>query len=472
MHVTPLPWIASGTNALGRETTIVSTHLEATRGKTRPILRSGSSLWMLQQLGVTSDTRSHGLRTRSSRKTFYFGRLYNHTCPDSTTSTTVVLMASVLNDTITGTSAVQCSPTYFQHLVSVTVPPPPSQALETLVVPGTTQEFIVDGWQGMLLGINSTIQTYSDNAINAGVNFNLQTDLFLGWGTATLDWQTCDCDPWFSVAGHGQTVNATDLMNPDVLANATAGLFTEVWSDLADRLLFTSGPSPTMLTGRIQGSRSQLVSRAKSIRVAQAALIFLVIALVVGYSIRPRADLPLNPSSLIAHAFLLRASHDKISETMKDTPIMSGDQTRVALRDWNFRIENQEHFFITPERQTEASLPELKGLEMERAWRPPILHPMFKLSLALIVIGTILSLEFALRHSTSHQGFGSLAGEDWWTYIASGYLFFLCGVKRNIRTIDYSSPRKRNNTMIGGVPAMSACRFSRKIYVLWVPTSC
>jgi hypothetical protein len=209
----------------------------------------------------------------------------------------------------------------------------------------------------MLLGINSTIQTYSNLAINAGVNFNLQSDLFLGWGTATLDWQTCDCDPWFSLAGHGQTVNATDLMNPEVLANATTGLFTEVWSDLAERLLFTSGPSPTRLTGRIQGSRSQLVSRAKSIRVAQASLIFLVIALVVGYSIRPRADLPLDPSSLIAHAFLLRASHDKISEIMKDTPIMSGDQTRVALRDWNFRIENQEHFFITSERQKEASSP-------------------------------------------------------------------------------------------------------------------
>lgn len=62
---------------------------------------------------------------------------------------------------------------------------------------------------------------------------------------------------------------------------------------------------------------------------------------------------------------------------------------------------------------------------MERAWRPPILHPMFKLSLALIIVGTILSLEFALRHSTSHQGFGSFPGQDWWTYVASGYLFFL-----------------------------------------------
>lgn len=62
---------------------------------------------------------------------------------------------------------------------------------------------------------------------------------------------------------------------------------------------------------------------------------------------------------------------------------------------------------------------------MEQVWRPPILHPMFKLSLALIIVGTILSLEFALRHSTSHHGFGSSDGQDWWTYVASGYLFFL-----------------------------------------------
>jgi hypothetical protein len=144
-------------------------------------------------------------------------------------------------------------------------------------------------------------------------------------------------------------------MNPEILANATTGLFTEVWSDLAERLLFTSGPSPTKLAGRIQGSSAQFVSRSKSIRVALAALIFLVIALIVGYSIRPRADLPLDPSSLIAPAFLLQAGHDKISEIMKDTPIMSENQTRVALRDWNFRMENEEHFLITSELRKEAS---------------------------------------------------------------------------------------------------------------------
>jgi hypothetical protein len=91
--------------------------------------------------------------------------------------------------------------------------------------------------------------------------------------------------------------------------------------------------------------------------VAQAALIFLVIALVVGYSIRPRADLPLDPSSLIAHALLLRAGHDKISEIMKDTPIMSENQTRVALRNWNFCMENEEHILITSELRKEASSP-------------------------------------------------------------------------------------------------------------------
>ncbi|KAJ7778071.1 hypothetical protein B0H14DRAFT_2631423 [Mycena olivaceomarginata] len=186
------------------------------------------------------------------QKTFYFGRLYNHTCPNSTTSTTVVIMAFVLNDTIMGTSAVQCSPTYFQHLVLVTVPPPSSLALETLVVPGTTKEFIVDGWQGMLLGINSTIQTYSSPAINTGINFNLQSNLFLGWGTATLDWQTCDCDPWFFSAGHGQTVNTTDLMNPEVLANATMKLFTKVWFDLAEQffLIFKSSICPSLQAAR------------------------------------------------------------------------------------------------------------------------------------------------------------------------------------------------------------------------------
>jgi hypothetical protein len=84
--------------------------------------------------------------------------------------------------------------------------------------------------------INSTIQTQSSVAVNAGVNFNLQSDLFLGWGPAALDWETCDCDPWFSLAGHGQTLNATDFMNPEILANATTGLFTEVWSDVEVRL--------------------------------------------------------------------------------------------------------------------------------------------------------------------------------------------------------------------------------------------
>lgn len=61
------------------------------------------------------------------------------------------------------------------------------------------------------------------------------------------------------------------------------------------------------------------------------------------------------------------------------------------------------------------------------AWRPTILHPVFKVLLAVFLLGTIIALEFTLRRSIANDGFADLRSADQtsWTYFAPAYLFLL-----------------------------------------------
>jgi hypothetical protein len=80
------------------------------------------------------------------------------------------------------------------------------------------------------------------------------------------------------------------------------------------------------------------------------------------------------------------------------------------------------------------------SLDAAPAWRPAILHPLFKGALTLILLGTIIALELTLRRSTTNDGFADLHSADQtsWTYFAPLYLF-LVGVLLSSYTFSIST---------------------------------
>ncbi|KAJ7112086.1 hypothetical protein C8R44DRAFT_882494 [Mycena epipterygia] len=366
----------------------------------------------------------------------YFGRVYNHTCPGSSVYTTALVLASMSNFTFVSASAAECSPTYSQYLLDVSVPP--SAPVEASVASHTADSAMIDGWRGMLQWINST------NGVQRGhtVSTSLEGDLFGAWGNTAMESTNCDCDPWFFLIGHGQNVSAPDLMNPSTLMNASAETFPGVFSDVAQALLVKTAPtSAAPLSGTVKNVTRQLVARETSVRIAQAALSVLLAAVVGVYLLRPQTILPMDPSSIAVQAFLLKSDHDDISAIIKDTVTATNAETSVLLEDWSFSIANDEEFRIKTERS--GTVPPIAPKFIKApVWRPFVLHPIFKVSLCLIVIGTIIGLEIGLRKSESNRGFADFipSNQDSWTYAAPAYLFvlgiFLSSYTFSVRTLE------------------------------------
>ncbi|KAJ6543047.1 hypothetical protein B0H19DRAFT_1172654 [Mycena capillaripes] len=353
----------------------------------------------------------------------YYGRLYNHTCPGSSSYTTALVLAAIHNFTYVSASAVECSPSYSQYHLDVSVSSSSSAPVAASILSHSQDLSMISGWRGMLQWINTTEGVQRGHTVST----SLEGDLFGAWGNTAIAQTSCDCDPWFFLIGHTLNVSAPELMNTGTLMNASSTTFPGVFSDIVQSLLMTPAPSSAApLPGNIQYTTRQLVASQTSVRIAQAALSVLLATVVGVYFLRPQANLPLNPSSMAAQAFLLKSDHDKISAIIKDTVTITTAETRVLLDDWSFSIHNEKEFQIRTERHGSLSPVPPKFVKAP-VWRPPILHPVFKASLCLIVIGTIIALELALRKSQHDGGFANFvpSSRQGWTYVAPAYLFLL-----------------------------------------------
>ncbi|KAJ7665602.1 hypothetical protein B0H17DRAFT_1184527 [Mycena rosella] len=353
-------------------------------------------------------------------QTYFYGRVYNHTCPGSSNYTTILAMATMSNFGFVSATGMECSPSYFQHTLSVSVPAS-SSPLTASVVRGSTEAFPAPEWAGILQWINST--NGMDRDIGPAISF--EQDPWEIWGNNAIS-GTCDCDPWFYLVGHAQNVTQVQLMDAGTLLNTSRVSFAEVWMDLAQSLLMTQDHSSASLPGNVTIIIKQLVARPTSVRIAQAALAVLLAVTLAVYFLQPRPNLPMDPSSIAAQAFLLRNSHEEISTVIKDTATMSAQETEVALQDCQFAVVNQRHFLITSRRGEEkARMP--PSFTPGIPWRPTILHPLFKGFLGLVLVATIIALELALRRSMAKNGFTDFNSNDQhsWTYLPPAYLFVL-----------------------------------------------
>ncbi|KAF7372630.1 TLDc domain-containing protein [Mycena venus] len=298
-------------------------------------------------------------------------------------------------------------------------------------------------WDGILQYINST------NSAGIGedglplTEANFQMDPWEIWGNAAISEESCDCDPWFYLVGHGQNISDLELFNAEMLANASKTTFQGVWADLAQTLLFTDSntSSPSLIEGTVTMSDPRLVAKQTSVRVAQAALGVLVLVTIAVWVLQPRADLPMDPASIAAQAFFLKHSNDTVANAVRSTVTMDNEATNAILKDWEFTVKNEGDFTIVTRWKGDMRLPMVPSSPgVTPKWRPFILHPMIKIVLALVLIATIIALELALRRSDTNHGFADLnsSNQNLWTYLAPVYLFFL-GIFLSSYTFSVSS---------------------------------
>ncbi|KAJ7716309.1 hypothetical protein B0H16DRAFT_1890221 [Mycena metata] len=354
----------------------------------------------------------------------YLGRVYNHTCPGSSVYTTVIVLVHTQNFTITSTSAVECEPSYFQYLVDVSVSPASTGPVDASIISRSVDSSMNDGWRGMVQWLNSTNGGQRGNSVST----SREGDPFSAWGdVAGTRTVSCDCDPWLFLIAHGHNSTFPDLMDTATLLNASAGAFPRVFSSVAQALFLPAAPTTSApLLGTVQNTTRQLVATPTSIRIAQATLGVLLFALLAVYSLRPRVDLPMDPSSMAAQAFLMKSNHDALSVIIKDSITVTSAETKILLNDWSFSVDNGKELRISAHRN-ENNPPVVPNFVQAPVWRPMILHPVFKIALCLIVVGTIVGLQYGLRHSQSNRGFADFvpSNQNGWTYAAPAYLFLL-----------------------------------------------
>jgi hypothetical protein len=228
----------------------------------------------------------------------------------------------------------------------VIVPASPLQ-INSSVVDGTTEPFEFAG--------GNTAITW----VNTQNNRNITGDPFSGFPVAGNGSQISlkySVDPWFYMIFHGEGATFDDMVDAGKLGNLSQTMFTKLWSDLAQQFL-----RPTSVSLGVDGSvstiKEQIVARHISVRIAQTALALMVLTTVGVVLLRPRTNLPRDPSSLAAIACLLRSSEGEIWNAMHGTGAMSGEAMASKLEHWNFAtIRKGRNFLVTAERAPESKV--------------------------------------------------------------------------------------------------------------------
>ncbi|KAJ7063804.1 hypothetical protein C8F01DRAFT_1229445 [Mycena amicta] len=336
---------------------------------------------------------------------YYYGQVVNHTCADS--SSTMLIM---------------------------------KPASSPLVVP----------WESLLQDMS--------NALSVGRNpgdfdgFGFQSDPWPTWGNDAVS-INCDCDPWFFLVGHGQNLSEVDMFSGGVsaatLANASRVTFAQVWSDYANSALVTPPANLIEFEDQVLQTRTQLMARSTSIRIAEAAVAALAVVAIAVYFLQPKPNLPINPASIAAQAVLLQASHAQLTAAIRDTATMNSADTRTALKASEFAMADNRS--VNPKKNSN--------------WMPPFLHIVFRIFLVLLLAGAIVTLELTLRRSVANNGFADLpaSGEQWWTYISPAFLFLL-GILLASYTFNLSSLEPYFAMARSPQPASRSVRYTPQHY--------
>ncbi|KAJ7181339.1 hypothetical protein C8R43DRAFT_1116720 [Mycena crocata] len=274
-------------------------------------------------------TDTNHLLVCSNGPTCYVGRVYNHTCPGSLTYTTAVVLARTTNFTFVSATAVECSPSYSEYVVDVSVAPTSSAPVNSTIVSRSADAVMNDSLHGMLQWLNTSNSGPPRANTVTGSN---EMDTFFYWGDVVEDGSPCDCDPWLFLIAHAQHRNISDFMEPGTLLNASVESFPGVFADVAQALLMSAAPaSSAPLPGTVERVVRQLVARPTSVRIAQATMSLLLILVIAVYFYRPHTNLPMNPASIASQVLLMTSNHEKLSGIIQDTITQTSAESQTLL---------------------------------------------------------------------------------------------------------------------------------------------
>lgn len=224
---------------------------------------------------------------------------------------------------------------------------PPNLPISSSIAAGTSESFNFPDGDTILSWLNTQNWDF------------LGDDPFTGIKTSN-NGHTSDAnssfDPWFYIIYHGEGAAFNDFLDPGKLKNLSEKVFDGMWIDFAQNFVQPSS-SRMEAEGSVAISRRLLMARPISARIAQATLASMALAILIAFLLRPRTNLPRDPSSVAAIASLLRPSEGEIRNAMHGVGAMSEKCMISRLECWNFFTTGQGRgFVIAADRASESNV--------------------------------------------------------------------------------------------------------------------
>ncbi|KAH9914288.1 uncharacterized protein B0H18DRAFT_138450 [Fomitopsis serialis] len=366
----------------------------------------------------------------------YTGKVYNWTVGSSTPA---VLLATQLlpPNNCAYATAVGCVASYTVRDVVVSVDAETAAFNRTPRAAGTASSVSFPGGGYLLQTIdnNNGVTGSPWNSEAQGHADNDDPFAYIPWSTSPPDIKEVgNYSPWFHLLRHLLLLDPQQLMDAEAIAQGSQKIFSDIWRNVIQ---------PTSASGLFQGTAAvadqRLSSRVGSVRAIQVCLCVLAVIAVFVVLWRPRACLPRDPSSLGSIALIL-AESEGLARRLEGTGAAKPDALDSHVRDSKYQLAvdpNGTVGIMVVSNETDAdssasaSLVPPNGSEHRFDWTPPVLYPVAKLALAVIVLALIAVLELLVQLSSKRSGLvdfnGHRAQRYAWSY-AGPVILFLVGL--------------------------------------------
>lgn len=292
----------------------------------------------------------------------------------------------------------------------------PMNNMEKALVTTNSSEAIIDvadGHGASRLNLSSwdMALAFNNSVSGASKSFTNKDDLNLAVGMAPYD-------TYFKILQAISPGDEGKYMDSGVLEADSQGLFTAVWSQIANQHLLSNATRGG--TGTYRVSQLRLLLRPVTLYIMEAGIIAVLICTLIMLFMRPVVpDLEGTPSLGRVAAILAR------SEDLMNTFRHTGAQSRPDM----------EHLILqhryTMDSQLGRKAVKIKELRShstsalpERSmtwWRPIALSAWMQVLLVLLPLAIIVSLETTYHRSVLHQGLGDVTDRGYlhytWTVI-------------------------------------------------------
>ncbi|TFY54543.1 hypothetical protein EVJ58_g8802 [Rhodofomes roseus] len=406
-----------------------------TRYLARTVLQLSSPSWMTDDYVISPFNLSDA--TPGMVLSVYTGKVFNWTVGSNTPA---ILLATQLlpPNNCASAVAVGCIPSYTVADVQVAVDAGTAAFNDTPRAVGTASSVTFRGGEYLL-------QTIDNNNGVTGSPWDAQAQVFsnhddpfayIPWTTSPPNFREVgNYSPWFHLLRHILLLEPKQLMDANTIARGSQQIFSDIWRNVIQPRNVTSDS----LQGTAAVADTRLISRVGSIRAIQVCLCVLAVIAIFVFAWRPHTCLPRDPSSLASIALILSESEDlarRLEGSSSATTEALGSHLRGAKYqlvvnasgDSEIAVLSDETDFVAPKASLQSGDEEAC---CRFDWTPPILYPVARVTLAVLVLVIIAVLELLVQLSSRHTGLVNYDGQ-WvqryaWSY-AGPVVLFLVGL--------------------------------------------